>query len=120
MTPEREPQESVAHATRIRSSSVLAAVFAVGLLLAGCGPSQRAIVERAAPKRWHARSATCVHRSERLYGCVLQGAQIPLRLQFTDDFLSSEQHRCFRAGHSVVGVSTASSSGYACAFGPAG
>jgi hypothetical protein len=50
---------------------------------------------------------------------VLHGAQIPLRLQFTDDFLSSEQHRCFRAGRSVVDIST-TPSGYACAFGRAG
>jgi hypothetical protein len=44
-----------------------------------------------------------------------EGAHIPLELQFTDDYLSSEQHRCFRAGQTVVDVST-TTQGYACAF----
>jgi hypothetical protein len=91
-------------------------VLAAALLLVGCGPSEREKVERAAKERWHARGATCTHRSGKLYGCVLLRAHIPLRLQFTDDFLSSKQHRCFRAGRPIVDVST-TPSGYACAFG---
>jgi len=59
-----------------------------------------------------------MHRSGKLYGCVLLGAHIPLKLQFTDDYLSSEQHRCFSAGRMMVDVSM-TRSGYACAFGRA-
>jgi hypothetical protein len=96
----------------------LGAVLAVAVLLVGCGPSEREKVERAAKKRWQAHSATCTHRSGKLYGCVLLRAHIPLKLQFTDDYLSSKQHRCFRASQTIVDVST-TTSGYACAFGRA-
>jgi hypothetical protein len=95
-------------------SVVLAAV----LVLIGCGATEREKVERAATKRWHARSATCMHRSGKLYGCVLLQAHIPLKLQFTDDYLSSKQHRCFRASQTIIDVST-TARGYACAFGRA-
>lgn len=88
------------------------------MLLVGCGATERAKVERAAKKRWHARIVTCTHHYGKLYGCVLLGARIPLRLQFTDDYLSSKQHRCFRASQTIVDVST-TTSGYACAFGRA-
>jgi hypothetical protein len=88
------------------------------LLLVGCGATEREKVERAAAKRWNAHSVTCRHRSEKLYGCVLLGAHIPLRLQFTDDYLSPKQHRCFRAGKTIVDVSM-TKFGYACAFGRA-
>jgi hypothetical protein len=93
-------------------------VLATVLLLVGCGPSERERVERAAMKRWHARSATCAHRSGKLYGCVLLRARIPVRFQFTNDFLTSKQHRCFRAGQTIVDVSM-TTRGYACAFGHA-
>jgi hypothetical protein len=88
------------------------------LLLVGCGPTERTKVEQAAKKRWHAHSAICTHRSGNLYGCVLLGAHIPLRLQFTNDYLSARQHRCFRASSTIVDVST-TTSGYECAFGRA-
>ena len=97
-------------------SRSLGVVLAAVLLLAGCGPSERERVERAASKRWRADSATCTRRSERLYGCVLVNAHIPRRLQFTDDFLSSKQHRCFRVSQTVADVST-TTHGYMCAFG---
>lgn len=61
-------------------------------------------------------SVTCTHRTGKLYGCVLLGAHIRLRLQFTDDFLPSKQHQCFRAGQRIVDVSM-TTSGYPCAFG---
>ena len=93
-------------------------MLAATLLLVGCGPTEREKIERAAKGRWHARSATCTHRSGKLYGCVLLRAHIPLKLQFTDDFLSSKQHRCFRASRPIVDVSM-TTSGYACAFGRA-
>ena len=89
------------------------------LLLVGCGSTEREKVERAAKRHWHARSATCTHRSGKFYGCVLLRPHIPLKLQFTDDFLSSEQHRCFRASRPIVDVST-TTRGCACAFGRAG
>ena len=60
-------------------------VLAAALLLVSCGPTEREKVERAAKKRWQARSATCTHRSGKLYGCVLLRAHIPVKLQFTDD-----------------------------------
>jgi hypothetical protein len=93
--------------------------LAAALLITGCGTTERAKVERAAKERWHARAATCTHRSGRLYGCVLLKAHIPLKLQFTDDYLSWKQHRCFRASREIVDVST-TTSGYACAFGRTG
>jgi hypothetical protein len=93
-------------------------VLSAVLLLVGCGPTEREKVERAAKKRWQARGATCTHRSGKLYGCVLLRARIPVRLQFTDDYLSSKQHRCFRASREIVDVST-TTAGYACAFGRA-
>jgi hypothetical protein len=86
------------------------------LLLVGCGATQREKVEHAAKERWQARSATCMHRAGNLYGCVLVGARIPVKLQFTDDFLSPVQHRCFRTGRRIVDVST-TAAGYQCAFG---
>ena len=101
-----------------RGRGVGVVLAAAALLLVACGPSEREKVERAAKKRWHARSATCTHRSEKLYGCLLLGAHIPVKLQFTDDFLSSKQHRCFRAGQTILDVST-TTRGYACAFGRA-
>jgi hypothetical protein len=85
----------------------------------GCGATERQKVERAAKERWYARGATCAHRSGHLYGCVLEGARIPVKLQFTDDFLSSSQHRCFRATPKVVHDVSMTSFGYACAFGRA-
>ena len=101
---------------RVCSRSVVLAL--VLLLVVGCGVTERKKVEQAAKNRWHARSATCTHRTGKLYGCVLLGAHIPVRLQFTDDFLSVKQHRCFRASQTIVDVST-TTSGYACAFGRA-
>jgi hypothetical protein len=92
------------------------AALVVSLLLVGCGATERQKVEHAAKARWQSRSATCMHRAENLYGCVLVGARIPLKLQFTNDFLSPKQHRCFRASRRIVDVST-TPSGYACAFG---
>ena len=94
-------------------------MLAAVLLLVGCGRTEREKVERAASKRWHADSATCTHRSGHLYGCVLVRPHIPLKLQFTDDYLSSRQHRCFRATQTIADVST-TTRGYACAFGHAG
>jgi hypothetical protein len=96
----------------------VAVVLAAALLVVGCGPSEREKVERAAKTRWQARSGTCTHRSGNLYGCVLLRAHIPLRLQFADDYLSSKQHRCFRADRTIVDVST-TPRGYACTFGRA-
>ena len=93
-------------------------MFLAPLVLVACGSTERAKVERAAKKRWQARSATCIHRAGKLYGCVLLEAHIPLRLQFTDDYLSSRQHRCFRAARTFDDIST-TASGYACAFGGA-
>ena len=87
-------------------------------MLVGCGPTEREKVERAAKNRWQAQSATCTPRFWKLYGCVLLRAHIPLKLQFTDDYLSSEQHRCFSAGRMMVDVSM-TRSGYASAFGRA-
>jgi hypothetical protein len=98
---------------RLRGGRVLLAAV---VLLVGCGPTEREKVERAASKRWHARSATCTRRSGHLYGCVLFRAHIPVKLEFTDDFLSSKQHRCFRASERIVDVSM-TARGYACAFG---
>jgi hypothetical protein len=95
---------------------VLVVVLGAVLLFSGCGPTERQRVERVAKKRWHADDATCVHRWGHLYGCVLLEAAIPLKLQFTDDFLSSKQHRCFRASPTIRDVST-TSLGYACALG---
>jgi len=42
-----------------------------------------------------------------------------VRRQFTNDFLTPQQHRCFRAGEAIIDVSM-TSSGYECAFGRAG
>jgi hypothetical protein len=61
----------------------------------------------------------CGPTSGHLYGCVLQGARIPVKLQFTDDFLSPRQHRCFRATATVVQDVSMTSFGYTCAFGRA-
>jgi hypothetical protein len=90
MTPERVDRWSGNQATRTDRVRGLSVVLAAALLLVGCGPSEREKIERAAKERWHASSATCTHRSEKLYGCVLLRAHIPLRMQFTDDFLSSK------------------------------
>jgi len=118
MTPEREDRRVSAKrhvADRVRRLGIVLAA----LLLVGCGLNEREKVERAAKDRWHAQSATCTHRSGHLYGCVLLRAHIPLKLQFTDDYSSSKQHRCFRASQTIVDVSM-TMTGYACAFGRAG
>ena len=118
MTPEGKGRSLPGTNTATERVAILGVVSAVALLLSGCGPSERERVERAAKQRWNARTATCTHRSGQLYGCVLLGAQIPVGRQFTDDFLTPEQHRCFRAGEAIIDVSM-TSSGYACAFGRA-
>jgi len=118
MTPERERSSCVSEEARSHRVRRLGIVLAA-LLLVGCGLNEREKVERAAKDRWHAQSATCTHRSGHLYGCVLLRAHIPLKLQFTDDYRSSKQHRCFRASQTIVDVSM-TMTGYACAFGRAG
>jgi hypothetical protein len=108
---------------RERKSADRVPILAVALIalpvFVACGPTERQKVERAAKERWDARDATCAHRSGHLYGCVLQGARIPVKLQFTDDFLSSRQHRCFRATATVVHDVSMTGFGYTCAFGRA-
>jgi hypothetical protein len=107
-----------AQASVLRRKPRQSSTEATGLLLSGCGTSERERVERAAKQRWHARTATCTHRSGKLYGCVLLGAEIPVSRQFTNDFLTP-QHRCFRAREAIIDVSM-TSSGYEWAFGRAG
>jgi hypothetical protein len=120
MTPEwvglnfRVPERTSA----VRVHMVAVALIALPLFV-GCGATERQRVERAAKERWYARYATCARRSGHLYGCVLQGARIPVELQFTDDFRSSSQHRCFRATPTVVHDVSMTSFGYTCAFGRA-
>jgi hypothetical protein len=107
---------SVRVAIRADRARGVGAGLVLTLLLVGCGATERKKVEHAAKERWQARSATCIHRAGNLYGCVLVGARIPVNLQFTDDFLSARQHRCFRASRRIVDVSR-TAAGYPCAFG---
>jgi hypothetical protein len=99
--------------------------MALAVAAAACGPSEAERVERAAKGRWHAQSASCTkgssailfHRRGVLYWCVLRGATIPIRSQFTDDFMSPAQHRCFFYGDARVADVSRTERGYDCALG---
>lgn len=103
----------------------LFALTALAFSAVACGPSEAERVERAAKARWHAQSASCrkrssavlFHRRGVLYGCVLRGATIPIRSQFTDDFMSPAQHRCFFYGNAGVTDVSRTERGYDCALG---